>query len=169
MDKDLILIGMPGCGKSAMGKQLAKRLNREFADLDTEIEKDTDMTIPQIFEKYGEAGFRKTETRVFEKSLKGGRVIATGGGIVTVDKNREFAKKGCVLFIDRPLEKIFGDIDMEKRPLLADGKERLNKLYSQRYQLYLDWADIRVVNDTDFEDVIKSILNEVKCYENNGD
>ena len=73
------------------------------------------------------------------------------------------------MFIDRPLEKIFGDIDMEKRPLLAEGKERLNKLYSQRYQLYLDWADIRVVNDTDFEDVIKSILNEVKCYENNGD
>ena len=168
MKKDLILIGMPGCGKSSIGRKIAKRLNRDFVDLDTEIEKNSRMSIPEIFNKYGEDGFRKREIEAFEQNLLGGRIIATGGGIVTVDKNREIAKKGFVLFIDRPLENILRDINTQTRPLLADGRERLNKLYEQRYELYLQWADARVINDGGFEEVTERILKEVESYENNG-
>ncbi len=73
-----------------------------------------------------------------------------------------------MIFIDRPLERILGDIDTETRPLLADGKERLHRLWAERYDMYLAWADIRVVNDGSLAEAVEKIKKEVERYENHG-
>lgn len=169
MIKDLVLIGMPGCGKTGLGKRLAREIGRPFLDLDAEIQKTEDKTIKEIFAECGESGFRRTETEVFRRSMGGGRVIATGGGIVTVEENHEIAKGGTVIFIDRPLERILSDVNTGTRPLLAQGKERLYSLYDERYNLYMDWADIRIINDDTIREAVDRIKKEVKEYENNGD
>ena len=168
MKKDLILIGMPGSGKSSLGRRLAKKLGLPFLDLDKEIEKMAGKAIPQIFETDGEDAFRLLETKAFASSLGGGRVIATGGGIVTREENREIARQGVVLFIDRPLNQIMSEVKTETRPLLKDGKERLTVLYQERYDKYLAWADLRVVNDGSFIRTLYKIINEVKHYETHG-
>lgn len=168
MEKDLILIGMPGCGKSTLGKRLAKRLGCAFLDLDIAIEEDAGKTIPQIFEEEGENGFRRRETQAFRKAVGFGRVIATGGGIVTQAENASIAKDGVVVFLDRPLADILGDVKTDARPLLAKGKERLMRLYEERYPLYQNWGDVHVINDTTYEETLQKIIKEVKEYENHG-
>ena len=168
MKKDWILIGMPGCGKSTLGKSLAKRIGCEFLDLDTVIEEAAGKTIPQIFQEEGENGFRRRETQAFRKAVGFGRVIATGGGIVTQAENTPIAKGGVVVFVDRPLADIMGDVQTDTRPLLSDGKERLKRLYEERYPLYQDWADLHVINDTTYEETLEKIIKEVKEYENHG-
>lgn len=165
--KDLILIGMPGCGKSVIGKRLSRELKLLFVDLDTAIENRADCTIPEIFARGGEEEFRRTETEVFKETVGVGGIIATGGGIVKRAVNKQAAKRGVVIFIDRPLENILSDINISARPLLADGREKLTELYNERYKLYTDWADIRVVNDGSIEDITDKIKEEVLCYENN--
>lgn len=168
MKKDLILIGMPGSGKSSLGRRLAKKLGLPFLDLDKRIEELAGKSIPQIFEEDGEETFRLWETKAFSSSLGGGKVIATGGGVVTREENRAIAKQGVVLFIDRPLEKIMSNVKTETRPLLKNGKDKLTLLYNERYDKYLDWADIRVVNDGSFLRTLHKMMNEVKRYETHG-
>ncbi|MEE1013146.1 MAG: shikimate kinase [Clostridia bacterium] len=168
MNKDLILIGMPGCGKSTLGRGLADELRLPFLDLDAAIEDAAGRPIPEIFETQGEEGFRRLETETFRASVTSGKVIATGGGIVTREENLPIAKNGLVIFIDRPLEHIMGDVQTETRPLLAEGKQRLQKLYEQRYDLYVAWADIRIANTGTPEETLKTIVKEVQAYENHG-
>lgn len=168
MKKDIILIGMPGCGKSTLGKSLAKELNRTFVDLDAMIEETAGKKITDIFADEGEAGFRGMETAAFEKSIGNGRVIATGGGIVTIPRNREIAKKGIVVFLDRPLEVLLKTTSTAERPLLKDGVERLRTLYRDRYDLYCQWGEIRIENTGTIEDAVKTIIKEVEDYENHG-
>ncbi len=167
--KELILIGMPGCGKSSLGKILAERLNRPFLDLDAEIEKASGKTINEIFQEAGEAGFRNIETEIFRKTIGFGGVLATGGGIVTMPENKEIAQQGVVVFLDRPLPMIQDTITTEERPLLKNGKERLAKLYAERYDKYLEWADIIISNQGTMEETIEKMMKEVECYENYGD
>ncbi len=168
MVKDIVLIGMPGCGKSTIGKKLADRMNRSFLDLDAVIEETAGMTINCIFEKMEESGFRKMETEALRNTIGFGGVLATGGGIVTIPENREIVKQGLVVFLDRPLNAILDTISTAKRPLLKDGRERLRSLYEQRYDLYRDWAEICVANTGSMEETVEKIINEVKCYENYG-
>ena len=99
--KNLILIGMPGCGKSTIGRKLAKRLDLEFIDLDLMIEKTYGKKISDIFKEIGEKGFRQLESKALSESVKTeDRVIATGGGIVIVDGNLSIAENGIIVFID---------------------------------------------------------------------
>lgn len=167
--KDIILIGMPGCGKTSIGRRIAPEWKREFLDLDAEIEKNAGKSISQIFAQDGEQMFRRMETETFANALGSGRVIATGGGIVTQPENRKIAAEGLVVFIDRPLTQIFGDVDISARPLLADGKERLYRLWEERYPLYCAWADIHIANSLTLEDAVKKIMDEVSRHENYGD
>ena len=169
MTKDLILIGMPGCGKSTIGKRLAQRLNLPFLDLDAEIEELAGMPIPAIFEQEGEDGFRQWETKAFLQAVGKGRIIATGGGIVTRQENLLIAKQGWVVFLDRPLAAIMNDVRTDTRPLLKEGKDRLIRLHQERDGLYRFWADSTVVNDGKIEDVIERIIKEVNGYETYGD
>lgn len=168
---DIILIGIMGCGKTTLGKKIAQRLNIGFVDTDKEIEESERRTISNIFETDGEEYFRVKESGILRQLIGENRVIATGGGIVTREENHKIIKDSgaVVVFIDRPIENIIGNINTKSRPLLKDGKDKLVKIHKERYEKYLSLCDIRVVNDTDKEAIIDKILDEVKNYENNGD
>lgn len=167
---DIILIGMPGCGKTTIGRRTAEMLDREFVDIDEKIEETENRKISEIFSCDGEEYFRRCETKCLREELGRDRVISTGGGIVTVDKNIEILKdsESVVIFIDRPTEKIAEDVNTSTRPLLKDGKERLIKLYEERYDKYNDVCDIKILNTGTQGDAVSKIVYEVTWYENNG-
>ncbi|MEG0238138.1 MAG: shikimate kinase [Clostridium sp.] len=144
----IILIGMPGCGKTTIGKVLARELNYNFYDMDDYIEETSNMSIKEIFDK-SEDDFRDLETKACrELSLKKRCVISTGGGVVKRDINMDILKDiGVIVFINRPIEKILTDVDISKRPLLNGGKERLYKLYSERFYKYRNSCHVEVINE----------------------
>ncbi|MCT4595270.1 MAG: shikimate kinase [Anaeromicrobium sp.] len=157
--KNIVLIGMPGCGKTTIGKKVAHNLNRVFIDIDEEIEKIAGKTIPEIF-KRGESYFREMETKATEiVSEKTNGVISTGGGIIKNPYNVKIIKRnGVIIFINRPIDNILEDIDTESRPLLSK-KENLFKLYEERYDLYKKYCHMEVMNDRSLEEIIKNIIN----------
>lgn len=157
---NILLIGMPGCGKTTVGRLLSEKCGFDFLDLDEKIEKRSGQKISEIFASEGEDGFRRTETAVLKDALqKENTVISTGGGIVTVKENRVLLKEyKSVVFLDRPLEKILSDVDVSSRPLLAQGKEKLRTLFDERYELYRLAAAIRIENDSDAETAAERII-----------
>ena len=161
MKNKVVLIGMPGCGKSTIGKLVSKELNLEFFDMDKYIEDMTSKTIPQLFEQ-GEDYFRDFETLACtELSENSNTLISSGGGVVKRKENIEVLKKeSYIIFIDRPLEELLNDIDISKRPLLKEGREKLIKLYEERYELYKLSADEIIQNDKGLRDTI-NIMKEV--------
>ncbi len=160
--QNLVLVGMPSCGKSTLGKMLADDFGRGFIDTDEEIVKKANMPIPEIFEKFGEKHFRDLEARVIaELSLKQGLVIATGGGAILSRENVDALKQnGSIIFIDRPLELL---ITTNDRPL-SSSRELLEKLYIERYAIYCLACDVRINADCDINTNLKKIkegfLNE---------
>ncbi len=142
--KNIILIGMPGCGKSTIGKKIAEETGREFIDTDKEIEKKTNMTIPEIFDTYGENYFRNLEAEVaLYCGSQSGKVIATGGGIVTVEKNLYSLKQnGTIYYIKRDLTRLA----TSGRPLSKD-KSSLLKISKERAPLYEKFADKVIDNN----------------------
>lgn len=152
--ENLILIGMPGSGKSTVGKILAEKLGKTFVDADAEIVSQAGICIPEIFEKHGEQGFRKIETEVLsEIGKRSGLVIATGGGCVTKQEN--YAKLHCngtILWLQRDLEQL----PVDGRPL--SKVENLVQMYQQREPLYKAFADLTVANVGTPEDTANSIL-----------
>lgn len=163
MKNNIVLIGMPGCGKTTIGKTLAETIKMEFIDVDEYIERTEKKSISDIF-KNGEEAFRDVEsTIVDELSNKDKIVISTGGGVIKRKENMvALSKNGVIIFINRPLGKIMGDVDTETRPLLKDGKEKLKKLYEERFELYKEYCDFEVFNDESIEKVIESISFELK-------
>lgn len=165
---NVILVGMPGCGKTAVGKRLAKQMALDFFDADEELERYYHRKIPDIFEQDGEAGFRRMETatllRLFQHD---GCVIATGGGAVTREENMQAAgKHGVIVFINRPVEHILSDIVTAHRPLLAGGAEKLHRLYEERFALYRSYADLEIENTADLNTAVQTIMQGVNEYEN---
>lgn len=158
--ENIVLIGMPSCGKSTIGKLLSEELNKEFVDSDEEIEKRIGMKIKDFLTLNNEEEFRNIETEVIkELSLKNNLVISTGGGVIKRDKNIEYLKfNGKVFFIDRPKELLQAT---SSRPL-SSTVESLNKLYQQRYPIYLKSCDVVVKNDSLIEDVINLILEYLR-------
>ena len=153
--QNIILIGMPGCGKSTIGKTVAQTLGRKFIDIDTEIVAQAAMTIPAIFEKYGEEGFRKLETTVLDQFCKqSGLVIATGGGCVTRPENYNILhQNGKIIWIQRDI----ATLPVDGRPLSQIGM--LETMYQIRKPLYEKFADETIVNDTDISTVADQIIS----------
>ena len=159
--KNIVLIGMPGCGKSTVGKALKDKLNREFIDSDAEIVKRAGIEIPRIFSEYGEVYFRKLESEVIsDLSKRTGIVIATGGGAILNDKNvEELKKNGELIWLNRPIDSI---IPTEDRPLSND-RDKLIKLYTVREPIYRAAAD----REIDACDSIEGIVERIgSMYEN---
>lgn len=140
---------MMGAGKTTIGRQLARRLAREFIDCDHEIERRTGVRVPLIFEIEGEAGFRRRESQLLlELSEKGEMVIATGGGVVLDAANRGcLARSGLVVYLYVPPAILWERTRHDKnRPLLQvpDPRARIEALYAQRDPLYREVADLIV-------------------------
>lgn len=158
--QNLVLIGMPGCGKSTIGKAVAEILHKEFIDSDDEIVKKEGITIPEIFETKGEKGFREIESQVIaELSLKQSAVIATGGGAVLNSRNVELLKgNGIIVFIDRPLEQL---VTTDDRPL-SSNRELLEKRYNERYDIYCNSADVIIKAEERLEVNIEAVAQVMK-------
>ena len=131
---NLILCGMPGSGKSSLGALCAQQLGRTFVDLDTEIEKAAGCSIPEIFQKEGEEGFRRRETEALRHfSWEKGLVLATGGGTVLREENQGLLRQnGLCVWVRRPLE----NLPTEGRPLSQGGLAKLQAMYQAREPLY---------------------------------
>lgn len=146
---NIFLVGMPGAGKTTVGRQLARRLGRTFIDSDHEIEARTGVAIPTIFEIEGEAGFRKRESAVLQDIAgQADLVVATGGGIVLDPANRAcMAARGYVVYLAVPPEILQQRTAHDRsRPLLQgnDLPARIAALFQQRDPLYRDVADLIV-------------------------
>lgn len=147
--KHLILIGLPGSGKTTAGRALANALQLPFSDCDEAVENDAHMTIPEIFRREGEPGFRARETAALQAlTALPARVIACGGGVVTVPANRPLLRSGVVIFWDRSPDDIMSTCQLAGRPMLETTT--LAQLYEQRLPLYQAWADA-TVDGRDFE------------------
>lgn len=156
---NIILIGMPSCGKTRVGKQLATMLGRPFIDTDATIENDAKMTIPEIFEKHGESGFRQLEEVAIKSAgAKNGVVIATGGGAVLKKSNcYNLKQNGTMVFIKRDIEKL----SSKGRPL-SKNPEAIKALYNQRLPIYNRCADIIVLNNNSVEGCVQNIIEELE-------
>lgn len=146
---NIVLCGFMGCGKSTVGKNLARKTGKKFIDMDSYIEQKAGMTVSEIFEKYGENGFRDMEHKACcELSEMTDLVIASGGGAFTFKRNSQvFKGKDKIVLLDVPLETIRYRLRNDKtRPLLQkpDKDEIMSELYNKRLPLYTDAADVVV-------------------------
>ncbi len=140
--KNLVLVGMPGCGKTTIGRRLAKFLGREFVDLDAMIVEKAGKTIPEIFADDGEEAFRLLETEcAAEAGKKSSAVISCGGGIVTRERNYPHLRQnGTIIFINRKLEALA----TRDRPVSASRP--LEDIAAKRMPIYKKWSSVEVEN-----------------------
>lgn len=162
MTKNIVIIGMPGAGKTSVAEAVAEKLNRPCIDIDTEIIKKHG-DIPKIFEQQGEIAFRAYEKRaVIEAAKQQAVVIATGGGSLLDPENTDALKRtGSLYWITRPLEELATD----GRPLSKGGIETLRKLYRDRKPIYEAAAD-EIVENTTIEEAARAILAAEKLQNN---
>lgn len=154
---NIALIGMPGCGKSTVGAELARQLGRRFVDMDVEIEKKAGKSIPEIFAQDGEEFFRTVETQVLATFSGESRlVIATGGGVVTRENNLPLLRRNSrIVLLERPVEQLCVD----GRPLSA--KYTPARLAIEREPLYNSWKEIKL-KVTEPEETAERIIKELK-------
>ena len=151
--ENIILIGMPGCGKSSVGKALAAALNRTFLDADEEIVRRAGCSIPEIFAAQAEAGFRRLESAVLaDLGKQSGIVLATGGGCVTRPENYpSLHQNGCIVWLTRDLSLLPTD----GRPVSQANP--LEALWETRKALYEQFSDIKAANDGTISECVNAI------------
>lgn len=149
---NVVLVGMPGCGKSTVGRLVAKALDREFLDCDQEITSATGISPSEIIKTKGEAEFRRIETQILADICKqSSLVIATGGGAVTISDNKDIIRQNAVVvFIDRDIRLLATD----DRPLSVN----LSELYNKRLPMYEDFADAKVDGNKTAEAVAEDVV-----------
>ena len=152
--KNIVLVGMPGCGKSTAGKLLSQKLGREFVDTDSLIVENEKMPIPEIFEKHGEEYFRNSEAQaVSEAGKMSGKIIATGGGAILRDENKTALRQNSVVvFLNRDISTLSTD----GRPLSKTNK--LQEMYNIRLPHYKAISDLNIEVDSDPEVTVERIL-----------
>lgn len=153
MDRHIFLVGMPGSGKSALGRRVALKLQMPYLDTDTYLAERTGRNTAQLYETYGEQAFRDGETRLLQELINATPgMISTGGGVALREENRRIMKNhGYIVLIDRPIDDIMMDIRAEKRPLLAQkGREEIERIYDERMPIYRSVADVVLSNGEGF-------------------
>ncbi len=157
---NLILVGMPGCGKSSVGRLIASSLEREFFDADSEFEKMHGITPAEAIKTLGEEKFRLMETETLDALGKlSGKVIATGGGAVTRERNYPLLhQNGVIVFLERELDKL----PTNNRPI--SQSRSLGELYAARIDSYIRFADIKVKSTEIKKKTARLIIDEFKKY-----
>ena len=153
VDRHIFLVGMPGSGKSALGRRVAMKLRMPYLDTDAYLTERTGMNTAQLYEIYGEQAFRDGETRLLMELINATPgMISTGGGVALREVNRRIMKDhGYIVLIDRPIDDIMMDIRAEKRPLLAQkGREEIERIYNERMPIYRSVADATLDNGKGF-------------------
>ena len=161
--KNIYLIGLMGSGKTTLGKILSKKLDKHFYDSDQVIEEKLGVNVPMIFEYEGEAGFREREKDILKELVsKQNIVLATGGGIILSESNRDLlAKNGIVIYLKSNQKDLVLRMKNDKtRPLLKNGNVELiiKKLCQEREPLYEEIADFKVVTKNKR---IYEVVNEI--------
>ena len=154
--ENIVLIGMPGCGKSLLGRALAEKLGKPFVDADQEIIRQAGKSIPDIFAQEGENGFRRRETEVLRRlGSQSGQVIATGGGCVTREENKPLLRQnGKLIWVRRPVSVL----PTQGRPLSQRGN--LEEMARERMPLYAELAD-HIIDNTGTPEAALQKLMEV--------
>lgn len=167
MGKNIVLIGLPGAGKTTLGKLLSEKTGFAFLDSDCYIEEQTGKTISELFEG-GEDDFRTIETKAYKEiALLEDTIISTGGGVVKKAENIAALKQnGIIYYIDRSIEDITHDIQISSRPLLKDGLKRIYSLKAEREALYKAAADVVIRNDKAPDAIVSKIVEEIKGQNN---
>lgn len=162
-NEPIYIIGLPGAGKTTLGKALSEKLGYEFVDLDAYIESKSNMKISEIFLQ-GEDIFREVEKKaLFEVSKKRNTIIATGGGIVTLPENRIFlSDKPNIIYVDRDCINILSDVNLQNRPLLKDNPNKIFEIFNKRKDYYNSLCTYYVKNDSSLEELVENTLKILK-------
>ena len=160
--KNIVLIGMPACGKSTIGYWLSKKIGYPLLDTDKYLEEKENRIISDIFSNEGEEYFRNLETKYLkELSEKEGLIISTGGGAVKKKENIDILKKnGIVIFLNREINDISKE-NHKHRPLLQNINN-IQKLYDERIDLYKKYSDIIIKNNDDMSIIVDRIITALR-------
>lgn len=169
MKKNIILIGMPGVGKSSIGVVLAKVMGMSFIDSDILIQQETGKTLRQLISELGAEGFLRLEDRVNTGINTENAVIATGGSAVFGENAMaSFRKTGVIVYLAADYESLVGRFsDLDDRGVVHSEGQTLKDVFRERSLLYEKYADITVRQDTaDFrmEEIINKVIEGVKAY-----
>lgn len=169
VERSIVLVGLMGAGKTTVGRRLAQRLGLDFVDADIEIERAAGETIPEIFERHGEAAFREGERRVIARLLdEGPKVLATGGGaFMDVTTRQNITARGTSIWLRADLEVLMRRVSRRNnRPLLKQGDPRatMERLINERYPVYAQ-ADITVESiEGPHETVVDDVITHLNTY-----
>ncbi len=157
--RNLVLIGMPSVGKTTIGRQLSRIMQRPFVDLDQKLVETVNMSIPDYFQAHGETAFRDREIEVCRQyGVQNNLIIATGGGAVLRYENiQALQSNGLIIWLRRPLSELISD---ETRPL-SSSPQAIKKLYQERLPLYEKAADLIIDNDQSLDHTIQQILQSL--------
>lgn len=166
---NIVLCGFMGCGKSTVGKNIARKSGKKFVDMDSYIEEKAGMRVSEIFEKYGESGFRDMEHEACrELSRERNLIIASGGGALTFERNVEvFKQNDVIVLLDVPLDTIKYRLRNDtKRPLLQrpDKDKAMAELYEKRLPLYRTAADVTVKGGETPLGTAFAVMDAVRLY-----
>ncbi|MCR4876911.1 MAG: shikimate kinase [Clostridiales bacterium] len=164
-DRHIFLIGMQGCGKSSLGKRVARETGLSFADTDAMVAGSAGGTVNDFFARYGEETFRRAETGALVMLTRAKpMMISTGGGIVMNPENRHIMRSwGTIVLIDRPLEEILTDIKLDRRPELRDGGlSEVERVYKELIPVYRQLADITLRNDQGYHMAVYTLTRIIR-------
>ncbi|PZQ13049.1 MAG: shikimate kinase [Ancylobacter novellus] len=167
--RSIVLVGMMGAGKTSVGRRLAAGLDMPFVDADAEIERVADMSIPEIFERYGEEFFRDREARVVARLLEEGqKVLATGGGAwMNPETRSRIAAAGVSVWLNAEFDVLLRRVKKRGgRPLLAkpDPEGTLRRLVEERYPTYA-LADVTIASrDAPHERTVSDLIEALRAY-----
>lgn len=167
--RSIVLVGLMGAGKTTVGRRLAQKLNLNFVDADAEIERAAGETIPEIFERHGEAAFREGERRVIARLLEASpQVLATGGGAFMDEVTRNnITARGISVWLKADLDVLMRRVSRRNnRPLLKQGDPRatMERLIKQRYPVYAG-ADLTVDSvEGPHETVVDDVIAQLTAY-----
>ena len=164
-DRHIFLIGMQGCGKSSLGKRVARETGLSFMDTDAMVAASAGCTVNEFFERYGEETFRRAETGALSLlTRERPMIISTGGGTIMNPVNRHIMRAwGAIVLIDRPLEEILSDIKLDRRPTLRDGGlAEVERVYNERIGVYRSLADITVRNDQGYHMAVYTLTRLIR-------